>query len=330
MRGPWEQDRPAAPHKVLDAYVHTLTTFTPLDGDQSIMETEPDIGPLEIEDFPWDKISQGKSECFVRRHLLIFLLDPKLLDDLTSAIHSFVTRGDLPKWQSDREPLVEYGIARFTEEPLISSQRRESARVAVEEPLALVSIMRYFESGGRTHYSNMAIRSKDNRGIVFEEAVLLAMTRLLQGKRMLGDILEFHGPLPSWAGYPGQIVARSSSGSFEAFAIDGPINPGSTFPFSAKTPEDVASWLERGEAGWCIPSRQMGPDMMTRVRLWDGRILLLVVQAKCHSKSKPSAHNVMAAVTAEAIRSVTPNNFFRPLVRNPLISSCFSLNFVCL
>jgi hypothetical protein len=51
MMGPWKQDGPAAPHKVLNAYINTLTTFSPLGGDQSILETEPDIGPIRITSF---------------------------------------------------------------------------------------------------------------------------------------------------------------------------------------------------------------------------------------------------------------------------------------
>jgi hypothetical protein len=169
--------------------------FPSLDGDHSILETEPDIAPLRIPGFPWDRIAHSKPRCYVSGHLLISLLDRKLLEDLAGAIHKFITRGKPPTWSAERASLVECGIARFLGDPLIASGP-ESLRVAVEEPLALVSIMRYFERNGRTLYMNMATRSKDDRGTVFEEAVLLAMTKLLQNRRRLGDILDFHGPLP--------------------------------------------------------------------------------------------------------------------------------------
>jgi len=322
MSGTWEQDRPAAPHKLLNDYVNRLTDFTPLDGDQSILRTEPDVGPIEIIGFQWDKINRCKSQ-YLLEHLLILLLGPGLLVDLALGIHEFLTRGEFPVWTSDKAPLVEYGIARFVGEP---PSNQESAELSVEEPLVLVGIMRHFERNGHPPEKRVRIYLQSNRGKAFEEAILLALTRMLQNQRDLENIFEFHDPVPPWAGSPAQIVTCNPSGEYEAFSSDRLSAPSSSVAFSAKTPQDVTRWLERGGAAWCIPCNAMGPDLMTRIQLRHGERLLLVVQAKSYTTGKP---NVPAKVTAHAIQSLIPKKYFGAFVRNQFIASCFSLTFVC-
>ena len=220
-------------------------------------------------------------------------------------------------WWKQREALVEFGIARF-----VTDQK-----ITVEEPLALISIMRHFES--KFYSLEASVRYgyglQDNKGTAFEDTVLLVLTRLLQNERELRHIFQFHGVSPSWARCKAQIVARKSSGDYEAFAIDRPFIPTATFAFSAQSAQDVEHWLRSGEAGWCIPGNLMGPDLMARLRLSDGRILLLVIKAKCHSSG--NIDTVCADVTAHAIRSLIPANFFRSVVcshlgilRDPLLT----------
>ena len=58
----------------------------------------------------------------------------------------------------------------------------------------------------------------------------------------------------------------------------------------------------------------MGPDLLTRVRLDDERVLLLVIHAQSHFSG--NANTVTARYTADGIRKVTPDKFFSSLVRN--------------
>jgi len=314
MSGPWHKDHPASPHKLLDAYVQKLTDFTPLDGNDMTLR-EAAVGPIEADTFLWDKIEKRKSQCSVRQHPLILLLGPGLLEDLAYSIYSFIMRGDPPMWWSEQESLVEYGVARFVHEG-------EKSRVAVEEPLALISIMRYFERNSRTLEGHVRRCLQDAQGMALEEAVLLALTRLLQNQRSLSSIFNFYGESPSWASQSAQIVARNSSSNFEAFAIDGPRAIASRFAFTAKDPEDVQCWLESGQAAWCIPGFKMGPDVMARLRLDDGALLLLVIQAKCRTTG--NTNSMYPGVSADAIRSLIPHRFYHSLVRNQL---CILLDF---
>jgi len=308
--GSWHKDRPASPHKLLNAYVRRLTNFTPLDSNE-MMLGEEDASLFAVDTFQWDKIEKRKSQCSVRQHPLILLLDPRLLDELAHSIYSFIMRGEPPMWRSEQESLVEYGVARFAREG-----EGEALKVMIEEPLALISIVRHFESKCRTLEGHFRRPLQQNQGIAFEEAVLFAMTKLLQNQRPLSSMFDFYGESPSWAGQTAQIVAQKSSGDFEAFTIDEPRNTRPTFAYSAKGPEEVQCWLESSENGWCIPGIQMGPNLMARLRLSDGTFLLLVIQAKCRTTgtndyTKPD-------VSAEAIRSLIPSRFFHSLVRNQL------------
>jgi len=318
MRGSWHKDRPASPHKLLDSYVQRLADFTPLDSDEMTLREEEDVRPVDIGGtFEWDRVTIRKSHCSVKQHPLMFLSGPRLVDDLAQTICSFITRGDPLTWWSipedgsrtsvspEQESLVEYGVARFVPEG-------GESKITIEEPLVLISIIRHFESNSRILESQRCLQ--DAQGVESEGAVLLAMTRLLQNQRQLRSIFEFFGESPSWADCTAQIVARKSSGSFEAFAIDKLTIMRSPFVFSAKSPEDVKCWLESGEAGWCIPGNLMGPDLMTRIRLSNGGLFVLVIQAKCHSAGNVDTGS--ADVSAAAIRSLIPSRFFHSLVRN--------------
>ena len=257
-------------------------------------------------------------DVFVGRRPLILLLVPKLMEELSYTIFSFFTQGDVPLWWVEQEFLVEYGFARFLEGPLTGGKKRQAA---VDEPLVLISITGYFETHSYTLTGNVRRTLQNNKGAAFGEAVLLAMTRLLQKQNRLRDIFEFHDETSPWADRTAQIVARNSFGDFEDFSIAVPIIP--SFAFSAKNVEDVASWLESGVAGWCIAGIQTGPHLMARLQLDDGRFLLLVVQAKRYSQGSTDT------VSANAIESVTPEISFESLVRDQLIRLYFSLSFVC-
>jgi hypothetical protein len=63
LNGPWNNNGPAAPHKLLNAYANGLSGFTPLDGDNAHLEQEPDVEPITIASFLWGKVRQSASYC---------------------------------------------------------------------------------------------------------------------------------------------------------------------------------------------------------------------------------------------------------------------------
>jgi hypothetical protein len=248
------------------------------------------------------------------------IVDPKLLKEVASSIHSFITRGEPLSWWFDRAALVQYGIAHFV---------HTGKEIKIEEPLALVGILQYFDSTSRTIEENIRTNFQLDRGLWFEEAVLLTVTRLLTKPAKLSNIFEFHGKIPKWAHFSARIVTQHAYDGPLPFSIDHPFDPTSIVAYSAKDPEDVEHWLKNGEEGWCIPCKAMGPDLIARLELDNGRKLVLFIQAKCHSTG--NIETVSAAVTAKAIRQLIPRNFFSPsLVCCWLVSSYIFIDFHCL
>jgi hypothetical protein len=168
-----------------------------------------------------------------------------------------------------------------------------------------------------------------NQGRAFEAIVLVTMTGLLEKPVKLSDIVNFDGvKKPAWADDLAQIVIPQDSGGYQPFSIDKPNNLDSTIPCSANGPVAVTGWLKTGQEGWCIPDNMMGPDLMARLRIGD-KLVLMVIQAKCYSTGNKDG-TLSAGVTAEAIRSLIPDNFFESSVRYRLISSSIFVDFHCL
>ncbi|KIM32624.1 hypothetical protein M408DRAFT_20008 [Serendipita vermifera MAFF 305830] len=165
LSGHWETYRPASPHKLLNAYVYTLAYFTPLDGDKTLMKSEPDVEPIGVQGFYWEKIERSPQK-----------LD--LFNQLAHLIFTYITRGPYPMGYYELKPLVEYGLARFIKRDTIT----------VEEPLAIVSIVLYFKFKRFTLDEDTYARLQDDKGRAFKELVLLKITKPLWNGQTLRSI----------------------------------------------------------------------------------------------------------------------------------------------
>ena len=250
------------------------------------------------------------------------IVDTKLLHELAGSIYSLITRGEPLSWSAEpkHQRLVQYGVARFTD--------INKGAIRVEEPLALTGILRHLEEKPYTIERDMKTHFQVNRGLWFEEAVLLTVTRMLEKPATLNNIFEFHGTIPEWAHSSVRIVTRLPHADPSPFSISAPFDPTSIVACSAKDPEAVAHWLREGQGTWCIPAMGMGPDLIARLELEDGKQLVLFIQAKCHTSG--NIETTTAKVTAKAIKSVTPSSFFSSLVRCRLVSPYIFIDFLCL
>ncbi|CAG8615906.1 3695_t:CDS:2, partial [Acaulospora colombiana] len=294
LQGNWNQEGPSSPHKILNAYIKALSNFDPIDAAITLLDSEPSILPLTIPTFEWEKIDK----------------EPGLLDILAKSIYDLLTRGVYPLWFPDHKSLVEYGLGRFPTEDAVE----------IIEPLAIISLIRHFESKGKTLTGNILANLQVNKGTAFEEVILWAMTRLLQNRIKLKDILEFKGPVPEWAHCTAQIISGSPNGFVDFDIInEQPVSPGTGTAFYGDGVEWVKFWLEEGEAGWCLPDRYMGPDLMARVRLSNGEIMLLVIQVKCRRSG--NVKTLAGDVTGDAIQSLIPHRWYCSTVCKTLSST---------
>ena len=243
-----------------------------------------------------------------------------LLKELTFSIYEYILKGKIPTWPTDLQSLVEYGLAQFKDGSEHHKLHIESPPVQIKEPLALVSITRYLEIRDDSvdeHIRAALQRSLDDsgKGVGFERAIILALTRLLQdGNKTLQDILQFHGDKPSWADKTVQIVVQTSASDFQPFSMitDKPVVPSSGITYHARDLQTVHNWVQKGGPGWCIPGALMGPDLLVWVRLCDKKILLLAIQAKCYFTGNNTTLTPSTAL--DAIRSITPCNFWQSSV----------------
>jgi hypothetical protein len=184
----------------------------------------------------------------------------------------------------------------------------EGEKISVEEPMALISIVRHFEKHGFTIDRNIRIRMQSLKGQAFEEAVLLSCTQLFRQGTRLDEVFQFHGETPVWARQEAQIVCRKDGGDIIVFDIPGgePELLSAGVSFYAKDLKAVQNWLELIHAVWCFPSHLIGPDLMAWLRLKDARLLLLLIQAKCYLTGNIASLD--AEVTAYAIRQLSPTS----------------------
>jgi hypothetical protein len=246
--------------------------------------------------------------------------------ELSKSIYTFIMRGEYPIWQSEREEMVEYGLGTFIHrkrDVLVESgvarfaDERTDPDVLVEEPIALISILRHFGQAGRIAHDIVGDTLEDNQGAAFQEAVLLGLTRIFRNGRRLDEAFKFQGETPDWARQSALIVTKNN-GTLEEFDIDiasaHPAVPSVGIAVYANSPKDIENWFKSMRPGWCLPSKYMGPDLMAWLRLADGKLLLLLLQAKCYLSGNKDG-TLSAAVTAHAIGSLDYKKFFSSLVR---------------
>ncbi|KIL64829.1 hypothetical protein M378DRAFT_1040593 [Amanita muscaria Koide BX008] len=311
LAGAWTGKGPSSPQKLLNAYVRVFTNFTPIDCDGALLGIEPDVDSPKLAGFPWYKLKRA-DHC----------QDDGLVQELSTSLYTYITRGKYPRWYTNKQDLVEYGVARFV------GQEEE---VIVEEPMALVGILRYFEEEGVMIDGDIRARMQAAQGFAFEEAVLLSCTRLFQVGTCLSDVFLFHGHVPDWAYQKGQIVSRKGQELVVSDIVNGnPAIPSAGITHFARNPDDVKNWITSKSPVWCVPGTLMGPDLMAWLRLDDGKLILLLIQAKCYLAGNKDT--LVPTVTGKAIRSLSPRNFYSTLrstkAKNETVSMLEAINTV--
>ncbi|KAG8845013.1 hypothetical protein FRB91_002127 [Serendipita sp. 411] len=290
LRESWTESFPASPHHLLNAFVYALSNYHPMDGPADFLQQEESLSHkslIGMGSFQWDRISQEQG----------------LLQDLAVTIYQYIIRGEVTILYSSRKALVEYGLARFIDEE----------DFCIDEPLALVSIVRHFESNGFTRVGNLRRNLQVDLGGTFEDITLYAITRLLRDWKPLNKVFLFHDETSVLASKRGRVVARTSSGKFLPFDIisEQPVVPSGGIATSASNPSEVKDWIEHGTTGWCLPGIYMGPDLLTWIQLEDGRLVLLAIQAKCYLSA---GKHLSGPVTASALHTINPRFYYAELV----------------
>jgi hypothetical protein len=235
------------------------------------------------------------------------------MKDIADIVHSHLTKKGPPTFGPVMANLVELGIARL----------REDFMGDISEPLALVSLVRWFhdqpgfslENGIRSRLADPA-----SRGSAFEELMVFYFTKKFRQPTCINEVFQFYGTQPDWASQTAQLVC-SVHGSYKPVDLDTrePLIPATGVARYASSPNEVIQWLEDPSAGWCLPGDMGGPDLLAWLSLSSGKRVLLMVQEKSYLSG--NRHTVFAKTAAEAVHSLTTDRLFH--------TSVCSFPFVC-
>lgn len=214
----------------------------------------------------------------------------------------------------DEAIYVEYGFARFVD--------AETRTVLVDEPLVLLAATHWINANHRSSYKYFAkrIQFHDSCSNGFENYIAFCLNLAFSQRLRLNEIFSFCGPSPSWASQEAELVALhlTDIGEVEEGCVRHSefFGPSATLGTNAKTTEETSAWLRNNShAPLCFPHVAMGPDLLFVVKLADGSLIWVALQAKYSIGKNGSLSRVFLR---RAMRSVTPSFFFVDKVKRIL------------
>jgi hypothetical protein len=237
------------------------------------------------------------------------------MKDVDVIVHSHMTKRGIPTYGPVTDRLVEYGVA----------QLRQDFKGKISEPLALVSLVRWFQKQkgfGLENGIRVRLADPDSRGFAFEELMVVYITKKFRHPARLDEVFEFYGTPPAWASQSVQLVHRVGQNNFEPVDLDTqqPVTPGTGVAHYASNVSEVIQWLTESTLGWCLPGILFGPDLMGWMSSNSGDPLLVLFQDK--SFLYGNKDSVEAKTAAKALRSLTSSNWFKQAVRPSSSVSC--------
>jgi hypothetical protein len=235
---------------------------------------------------------------------------------MLSTIHQLTThylmRSVLPRTLGkDEATYVEYGFARFVDS--------ETKSVAVDEPLVLLAATHWVNTHYCSSYKHVAEHAHllDQHSNGFESYLAFCIDMIFSHRRRLNEVFAFLGTPPSWSDLDAELVAlyKDNNGGIDTveesivqnFLFSG---PSVTLGTNAKSLEETSHWLNHKiHSPICFPHSAMGPDLIFVLRLSDGSLIWVVLQAK-FSEGTNKNGTVRRSMLRQALRSLTPSLFF--------------------
>lgn len=229
-----------------------------------------------------------------------------MLSTIQQLTTHYLMRAVLPvNLGKDEATFVEYGFARFVDS--------DTKRVSVDEPLVLLAATHWINMQYRKSYKYFAkqihMHTPDSNG--FENYIAFCIDMLFSQPRRVNEVFTFNGVPPEWTNLQAELVSVHQTGSTcetstsRHYLFSG---PSVTLGTNAKSPEETLKWLGlRSQAPICFPHVAMGPDLLFILKLADGSLIWVALQAK-YSLGKNGM--LSRHFLRRAMRSVTPSTFF--------------------
>lgn len=248
---------------------------------------------------------------------------------LQNITYQYLIRSVSPrKLGKDEKLFVELGFARFTGE--------EANKPELHEPLPLLALLSeycdesysYFAHSMNVHQSS----GSDNIYNGWEDYLAFCLPLAFGEGRQVSQILHFE-QVPSWANQSAEIVAlhKTESGQLEIGVVKPPLSctkgldglrqedyhlspvarPSMTLGRACLSVAEVIKWLKHGyDTPFCFCAQAMGPDIVFILRLHDGGLVLVALQAKLVGDNDKGCQTLPLSTLEHSIRTVTPQYFF--------------------
>ena len=206
----------------------------------------------------------------------------------------------------DADDFVRWGFARHKDRTTV-----------IDEPLAILAAREWLDwtpQVSAVRYLHRHIDKHASRQNGFEAYLVFYLRHVFKTATALDNVFTFRDdsaqhPDLAWQHEEFELVtvvglANITDLQISAFAP----SPGSTPNVGLSTEDDdqVVEWISTNSERYtfCFPSTSFGPNLLFFVRSKSGKILLVVIQAKSHTK-------VEKQTLIERIRSVTPAWFWK-------------------
>ncbi|KAJ7602446.1 hypothetical protein DFH06DRAFT_1115694 [Mycena polygramma] len=289
-----------APHKLLNDYVQTTTTFRPTD----YVDDEPFRYPIHVD------VSELKS--------YFFSGSPLLKSTIHQALFHYLAVDQPPSpFSQDLTPLVSAGFGRFTD--------KEMSQVVMDEPIFLIRAALWLcEPPPREHntYSRGVLTpqrhscfdvltyrqtSLDSRS--FSAFLPFYLARAFDNGSKLSKVFAFSDtPIPKWANQTAELVVFTG----ETFTTFSESSASTSLASSASALNEVESWLDGSEGAWtpfCL-SHTPDPDLLFVLRLADGKFVRVILRSVVTDAAleKVALENITSLLEPDALLREEGNN----------------------
>ncbi|KAK2467903.1 hypothetical protein APHAL10511_000198 [Amanita phalloides] len=279
-----------SPYTLFNQYVEAHINMLPGDNDGYGKNEPPLSVKVKLQTFDWARLNE----------------DPNTLEEIRNIVQSHIT-GRKVTYGPVSTKAVEYGIAQLREDEKCGYEGH------IVEPLPFLSLF-WLEKNHRSLDTRVQRREADEstRGDAFEELIILHLLRSLCIPTPLNGIFDFHGKMPVWSSQKAQLVGRVENTHVSiSIPTRQALNPKVSVAHRAEQIEDIVEWLQNPITATAIliPGILFGPDLLARVQLSDGEIVLLMGQMKCYTRG--NKHTLDMSTMESAIRSLHSDHWFK-------------------
>ncbi|KAK2460014.1 hypothetical protein APHAL10511_008020 [Amanita phalloides] len=280
-----------SPYTLFNQYVKAHINQLPGDNDRYGKNEPPLSVKVKLQTFDWARLNE----------------DPHTLGEIWNIVQSHIT-GRKVMYGPVSTKAVEYGIAQLRED------ENRGYEGHIVEPLPFLSLLFWLEKNHHSLDTHIRHREADgsSRGDAFEELVILHLLRSLCIPTPLNGIFDFHGKEPVWSSQKAQLVGRVENTHVPiSIPTRQVLNPKISVAHHAEQIEDIVEWLQNPVTATTIliPGILFGPDLLARVQLSDGEIVLLMGQMKCYTRG--NKHTLDMSMMESAIRSLHSDHWFK-------------------